>query len=118
MATKKKRTQAEMASPSYLANVKKGTVQAGKPKASGMSRGAIAIRKTQNKGVKDGTIRLGRSGKSYNVYDAASGTWKRGVVKAAPARSVPAKATGGYKPASGGTYAKSTGGYKPKRSGR
>lgn len=27
MATKKKRTQAEMASPSYLANVKKGTVQ-------------------------------------------------------------------------------------------
>ena len=75
----------------------KSKVRAGKSKAS------AAVRKKQNAGVKDGTIRLGKSGKSYNVYDAKSGTWKRGVVRAAtpkpsgaegPKQSIPRKKTG------------------------
>lgn len=69
------------------ANLDKGNVRAGKAK------GTEVQRKVQNKGVADGTIRLGRSGKTYNVYDAKSGTWKKGVVKAAPTPTKP-KATG------------------------
>ena len=50
---------------------------------AGKSKGSTSARKLQNAGVADGTIRIGRGGKSYNVYDAKSGTWKRGkVVKA------------------------------------
>jgi hypothetical protein len=59
-------------------NLKKSNTRAGKAKSG------VAQRKKQNAGVKDGTIKLGKNGKSYNVYDAKSGTWKRGVVKAAP----------------------------------
>ena len=66
----------------------KGSTRAGKDRpakkkdASSVTEvAAMARRKKQNAGIKDGTIRLGRSGKSYNVYDAATGTWKRGVVK-------------------------------------
>ena len=54
---------------------------------AGKSKGGTAQRKQENKGVADGTIKLGRGGKSYNVYDAKSGTWKRGkVVKAEPSK--------------------------------
>ena len=60
--------------------LKKSNVRAGKGK------GSTAARKLQNAEVKDGTIRIGKSGKSYNVYDAKTGTWKRGVVKAAASR--------------------------------
>ena len=55
---------------------KSGT-RAGKSKASEIAR------KVQNKEVKDGTIKIGKSGKTYNVYDAKSGTWKRGIVMGA-----------------------------------
>lgn len=57
-----------------LENYKAGTKRAGKSKST------TSQRQAQNKGVKDGTIRLGKSGKSYNVYDSKTGTWKRGVV--------------------------------------
>lgn len=56
-----------------LASIKRTTVTAGKPK------GTMAQRAKQNAGVKDGTVRLGTSGKSYNVYDAKTATWKRGT---------------------------------------
>lgn len=46
-------------------------VRAGKSKAS------TAARKLQNAGVKDGTIRMGAKGKSKNMYDAKTGTWKK-----------------------------------------
>lgn len=66
-----------------LASIKRTTVTAGKPK------GTMAQRAKQNAGVKDGTVRLGASGKSYNVYDAKAATWKRGVAtgKGSPTRS-------------------------------
>lgn len=47
---------------------------------AGKGKGSTAARKLQNAEVKDGTIRIGKNGKSYNVYDAKTGTWKRGVV--------------------------------------
>jgi len=85
---KPKKTAATMASPTAAGRVAaKTTQQAGKSKSD------RAVRQAQNKGVKDGTIRLGKSGKSYNVYDAKTGRWMRGAVKAAaPAASKP-KAT-------------------------
>jgi len=52
---------------------------------AGKSKSPQAVRKAQNMGVKDGTVRIGRGGRSYNVYDSKSGTWKRGVVQAASA---------------------------------
>lgn len=79
--TPKKKTAATMASPSQVARVtKKGTEQAGKPKAAGSSKAATITRQMQNKDIKEGTIRIGKAGRSYNVYDAKTGTWKRGVV--------------------------------------
>jgi hypothetical protein len=60
--------------------LRKSKTSAGKPKPGSTSKSATITRQMQNKGVKDGTVRLGRGGKSYNVYDANSGTWKRGVV--------------------------------------
>lgn len=60
--------------------LQKSKVQAGKPKAAGPSKAATITRQMQNKGVKEGTIRLGRGGRTYNVYDEKSGTWKRGIV--------------------------------------
>ena len=86
MAEKKKPAK-KAATPRISADraemLRKGKTQAGKPKAAGSSKAATITRQMQNKGVKDGTIRLGKSGKSYNVYDANTGTWKRGVVTAA-----------------------------------
>ena len=86
-----KKTAATMASPSYVGKISKGTVRAGSSKGTAMQR------KMQNKAVKDGTIRLGKSGKSYNVYDAKSGTWKRGVVSSSASKpSAKSGATGTY----------------------
>ena len=98
MAEKKKPAK-KAATPRISADraemLRKGKTQAGKPKAAGSSKAATITRQMQNKGVKDGTIRLGKSGKSYNVYDANTGTWKRGVVSAAakpkPKPKTPAK---------------------------
>lgn len=61
--------------PQSYSNLKKSGLRAGKSKSD------FSARSVQNKGVKDGTIRLGKSGKSYNVYDAKTATWKRGVVQ-------------------------------------
>jgi len=97
MADSRKKTQsARYGSPTIAGRVtKKGTQRAGKGK------GTLAQRKAQNKGVKDGTIRIGRGGKSYNVYDAKTATWKRGVVKKSespksPKSTKPMTGRGGY----------------------
>lgn len=74
MAEKKKR-KVKM-SADRLAMLRKGKKVAGKSKSDYSSRVA------QNKDVKDGTIRLGKNGKSYNVWDAKSGRWVKGEVKA------------------------------------
>ena len=76
MAAKKK-AQAKI-TPDRAERMTKG------PKIAGRAKGNLAERRAQNAGVKDGTIRIGKSGKSYNVYDAATGTWRRGVVSAQP----------------------------------
>ena len=59
-----------------LAMLRKGNKVAGKSKSD------YSARVEQNKGVKDGTIRLGKNGKSYNIWDAKSGRWVKGEVKA------------------------------------
>jgi TP901 family phage tail tape measure protein len=48
---------------------------------AGGSKSDRAVRQAQNQGVKDGEIRIGKNGKTYNVYNAATGTWMRGIVK-------------------------------------
>ena len=53
-----------------------------KGKVAGKSKSDYSSRVAQNKGVKDGTIRLGKNGKSYNIWDAKSGRWVKGEVKA------------------------------------
>ena len=78
MAVKKPNLSADRA-----ANLKKSSVRAGKAK------GSVTTRQKQNIGVKDGTIRLGKSGKSYNVYDAKSGSWLKGVVKSSKTTNAP-----------------------------
>ena len=55
--------------------MRKSTTRAGGSKAD------RAVRQARNKGTKDGEIRIGKAGKTYNVYDEKSGTWKRGVVQ-------------------------------------
>jgi len=70
-------------SPDRMEKMAKSKTQAGKPKAAGNKPAATITRQMQNKGVKEGTIRVGKAGRSYNVYDAKSGTWKRGVIKKA-----------------------------------
>ena len=66
-----------------LSSIRRTKVTAGKP------TGNRAQRAKQNAGVKDGTVRLGAKGKAYNVYDARTATWKRGVAtsKGSPAKS-------------------------------
>jgi hypothetical protein len=96
------RTAKRQVTADRLADYGKGKTRAGKSKSTEVQR------KIQNVGTKDGTIRLGKSGKTYNVYDAASGTWKRGIVKAAGTNAA-AKAP--KKPA-----AKSSGAEGPKKS--
>ena len=51
-------------------------------KAAGKSKSDYKARVAQNKGVKDGEIRMGKNGKSYNIWDAKSGRWVKGQVKA------------------------------------
>ena len=92
MADRRKPGAARNASPSQVSKAtKKGTVQAGKPKAAGSSKAATITRQMQNKGVKEGTVRLGKAGRSYNVYDEKTGTWKRAV----PAKKTESKKAGG-----------------------
>ena len=74
MAEKKKR-KVKM-SADRLAMLRKGK------KAAGNAKSDYKARVAQNKGVKDGTIRLGKNGKSYNIWDAKSGRWIKGEVKA------------------------------------
>ena len=50
-------------------------------KAAGKSKSDYKSRVAQNKGVKDGEIRIGKNGKSYNIWDAKSGRWLKGEVK-------------------------------------
>lgn len=91
-----------------LGSMKKTGVRAGQSKSS------LAARRAANRGVKDGQIKLGKGGKHYNVYDAKTATWKRGVVKAA-GKSTP-KATGtGSKPMRGqGGYGSTNKSKQPK----
>ena len=71
--------------------VQKSTVKTSADRAEALKRtqtragkgsGNVAQRAKQNAGVKDGTIRLGAKGKSYNIWDAKTQTWKRGIVSA------------------------------------
>ncbi len=39
------------------------------------SKSSAEIRKAQNKGVKDGTVRTGRSGRALRRYNAKTGRW-------------------------------------------
>lgn len=97
--------------------LKASRVRAGKSKADTLTR------MRQNKGVKHGTVRLGKSGKSYNVYDAKTGTWKKGVVKAAATKPKPksnikdkkASRIGGYTPGTKSQTLKNTGWWSTNR---
>ena len=62
-----------------LKDTKASTTRAGKAKSSTVQR----IKQNAKTGAKHGDIRIGKKGKTYNVYDAKTGTWKRGVVAAA-----------------------------------
>lgn len=62
-----------------LAQTKASTTRAGKAKSSTAAR----IKQNAKTGAKHGDIRIGKNGKTYNVYDAKTGTWKRGIVAAA-----------------------------------
>jgi hypothetical protein len=62
-------------------------------KAAGKSKSDYDVRVAQNKGVKDGEIRLGKNGKSYNIWDAKSGRWVKGQVKAEASDSPSARPT-------------------------
>ena len=83
--------------------------------AAGKSKSDYSGRRAQNKGVKDGTIRIGRGGKSYNVWDEKSGRWLRGKVQAVkpkPKSNIKDKKTsriGGYTPGTKSQTAKNTG---------
>lgn len=84
--------------------------------AAGKSKSDYSGRTAQNKGVKDGTIKIGRGGKSYNVWDAKSGRWLRGTVqvsKPKPTGSTikdkKASRIGGYTPGTKSQTAKNTG---------
>ena len=50
---------------------------------AGKGVGNVAQRAKQNAGVKDGTIRRGAKGKSYNIFDAKTQTWKKAVATGA-----------------------------------
>ena len=79
MAEKKaqKKPKARVA-PDRVELMKRSNIRAGKGK------GDLETRKKQNIGVRGGTIRIGKGGRSYNVYDSKTGTWLKGVVKAKP----------------------------------
>lgn len=85
---KKSKAQKAAAKRGMPTTLKKANLSKGKVRA-GSSKSDYSGRKAQNKGVKDGTIRLGRSGKTYNVYDAKTATWKRGVVATSDSKPKP-----------------------------
>jgi len=93
---KKSKKQAAAAKRGYPTTLAKANLEKGKVRA-GKGKGTTAQRKGQNIGVADGTIKLGRGGRSYNVYDAKTGTWKKGVVKTA-SPSKPKSKSGGEPP--------------------
>lgn len=74
-APMKKKPTVSRISADRLESIKRTQVRAGK------SKGNVAQRAKQNATVKDGDIRLGKGGKSYNVWDAKTQTWKRGEMK-------------------------------------
>jgi len=79
-AAKKKqaaKTSTAKVTADRAATIKRTQTRAGK------GVGTVAERAKQNAGVKDGTLRRGASGKSYNVFDAKTQTWKRGIVTGA-----------------------------------
>lgn len=82
---------------------------------AGKSKSDYSGRKAQNKGVKDGTIRIGRGGKSYNVWDEKTGRWLRGKVKVSKPKpksnikDTKASRVGGYTPGTKSKTAKDTG---------
>lgn len=67
-----KKTATTRMSADRLEGIKASKVRAGK------ATGTTGERLKQNAGVKDKTVRLGKGGKFYNVYDVKTGTWKRG----------------------------------------
>jgi hypothetical protein len=74
-APMKKKPSVAKTSADRLENIKRTQVRAGK------SKGTVAQRARQNSMVKDGDIRMGKGGKSYNVWDSKTQTWKRGETK-------------------------------------
>lgn len=76
-----------------LKDTKASTTRAGKAKSSTAAR----IKQNAKTGAKHGDIRIGKNGKTYNVYDAKTGTWKRGVVAAAGSKPKPPANTKGTK---------------------
>ena len=82
---------------------------------AGKSKSDYSGRMAQNKGVKDGTIRIGKGGKSYNVWDAKSGRWLRGTVKTqkpkpkSNIKNKTASRIGGYTPGTKSQTIKNTG---------
>ena len=78
-AAAKKRQEAAKKSTAKTSADRAATMKRTQTRA-GKGVGNVAQRAKQNAGVKDGTIRLGANGKSYNVFDAKTQTWKRGIV--------------------------------------
>jgi hypothetical protein len=64
------------------------------------SKRTAAQRKKDNKGTRDGAIRVGVKGKYYNRYDAKTGTWRRVTSKTTPTWETPKPKA---KPVSSGT---------------
>jgi hypothetical protein len=107
-----KKVTAPKMSADRLASIKRTKVTAGKPK------GTMAQRAKQNAGIKDGTVRLGASGKSYNVYDAKTATWKRGTATSKGSPSAPAKTPVSLTKTSTGSTKRFEGPKKPKKDTR
>jgi hypothetical protein len=64
------------------------------------SKRTAAQRKKDNKGTRDGAIRVGVKGKYYNRYDAKTGTWRKVTSKTTPTWETPKPKA---KPVSSGT---------------
>jgi len=96
-------------------------------KVAGKSKSDYSARVAQNKGVKDGEIRIGKSGKHYNVWDAKNGRWVRGTVVAAKPKPKPkpkpksnikdtkASRIGGYTPGTNSQTVKDMGWWSNRR---
>jgi len=73
----------EKALNTYISSDRARYMQGSGVRAGG-SRRSSAVRRGDNIGTKHGEIRLGAKGKSYNTYNAKSGTWEKGVYRFAP----------------------------------